>query len=474
MQNNTIIFNDSSFQKPYLNAQLSAIEGKVMHLTNFDTSFCRPSKRAKREEKEKTGKIVNNIYVCEKMFNQSIEQEKILSKNAIFDLFIDKNFKIVKKVNEDSEMAALYDSIIKKKIDQAKEKNLTILQRKNLIPKLVKIFREALIVKTALSSHLSETQPLLHLGKKFSKLTASFSVLEGINKSPLTLIKIDFLGKGTCKKGTWQLIFETGQSIAQLKTKLSDPNPQKAKKNTRLAQEEAQILQQVNGLPNVVKTYGISYCSSLKGNNEISLHQILLMELFPEGTLYQLVQKNSLDDKQKYHIAQGLLRGLAAIHKVGIVHCDLSLSNLLVKKDPDNPNYYYAAITDFGLAFTENDLRDAVTTYWYMAPELWGDKKKATSKLDVWSMGCSLWKLMNYPKNLPWIEKFPDPKEDSIEAYKKSEGFKILMDPKTFPEPNDQNTLAWIIWKMLRIDPEQRFSAEEALNALEKIDRKSL
>ncbi len=466
---------DCNFQRPYLNPQLSTYESEVTHLTNSDpkdADLNQTSKRTKREEK-KIGHVVDGIFFSGKLSKETIDTALLLSKEAIFDVYKNEKGEAAKKISENNEFCFLFNSIINKNFKKFEQETQKLLTQTDA--RIQNKLQEALIAKLAFSSLLSESQPLLHLGKKLTQLSASYSVLESFNETPLTLINVKDLGRGSNKKATWQLIFETGKSIAQLKTKLSGPNISKeqAVQNKFSARREADMLHQVNGLPHVVNTYMITYCSSMKANQQISEHQILLMELFPKGNLFDFLNKAKLNNKQKFHIIHGLLTGLVAIHSRNVVHCDLKSTNFLVKEEPNDPDNYYVAISDFGLARKADDLKNAITTYWYMAPELWDAelKKKATAKLDAWSMGCILWELVS-SKWLPWALKFPN-WPNTFEAHKSSEGFKILMDPNTFQEPKDKNTLNWIIWKMLRIDPEQRFSAQEALNALEKIGPKS-
>ncbi len=347
-------------------------------------------------------------------------------------------------------------------------------------------YPHAAIVKEAFADCFSDKQLYFHLGKKFTKLETSFSALK-ISSGNLILIKIKDLGKGTFKKATEREVYENinnflpNTRIAMLKTKMGGPGitQDMAKIIGRVAHTEFNCLEALKGLPNVLQIFSTTYTFSLK-NNQTALDQILLTELFPEGNLD--IFRNDFPLKfstpQKNHIAHGLLKGLVAVHSKGIVHCDINLTNILVKIDPKVSSNYYAAISDFGSAKPQNQLNNAIGTYWYMAPELWlglyGDNKdlkaKVSAKLDVWSMGCALWELMNH-KFVPWTTAFPDCRLGAtFEDHKKSKAIAILSDPKTFPEPKDQNTLEWLIWKMLRPNPDERYSAQEALNALEALD----
>src|SRR5262245_38287751 len=87
--------------------------------------------------------------------------------------------------------------------------------------------------------------------------------------------------------------------------------------------------------------------------------------------------------KHALDITIGLARGLAAVHRRNVVHCDLKPSNVMI--DPDG----VAKIIDFGLARTGdgvNATRVPIGTPDYMAPEVWGGEAP-TRRADVYSLG---------------------------------------------------------------------------------------
>ena len=74
------------------------------------------------------------------------------------------------------------------------------------------------------------------------------------------------------------------------------------------------------------------------------------MELLPLS-LYGYLQKYGFPSEMKVKkIMKGLLEGIEYIHKKGIMHRDLKLENIMVKKDPENPTEVLPVIVDLGLA----------------------------------------------------------------------------------------------------------------------------
>jgi formylglycine-generating enzyme required for sulfatase activity len=130
--------------------------------------------------------------------------------------------------------------------------------------------------------------------------------------------------------------------------------------------------------------------------NVLSIYRVGMLDSRPYYVT-ELVRGESLDQLGKplpwqraLDIGIGLARGLAAIHRRNVVHCDLKPSNVMI--DPEG----VAKIVDFGMARLVADGRDVhvpVGTPDYMAPEVWcGEAPSA--RADVYSLGALLFEVV--------------------------------------------------------------------------------
>lgn len=127
---------------------------------------------------------------------------------------------------------------------------------------------------------------------------------------------------------------------------------------------------------------------------------VLAMELLPGGSLRDLVKaRGALPWPDAAAYAQGVARGLAAIHARGLVHRDLKPANVLLDAQ-GRPK-----ITDFGLVGTQAGLTQAgakaltktgemLGTYAYMAPEQ-AEDSGVDYRADLYSLGATLYELLS-------------------------------------------------------------------------------
>ncbi|KAJ8654691.1 hypothetical protein O0I10_009581 [Lichtheimia ornata] len=174
-----------------------------------------------------------------------------------------------------------------------------------------------------------------------------------------------------------------------------------------------------------------------------------------------------------------LLSAVALLHDNWIIHRDLKTSNLLLN------NRGEIKVADFGLARKYGSplghMTQLVVTLWYRAPELLLGTKQYTTAVDMWSIGCIFAELIN---NEPLVSGRSE--IDQIDKI-----FKLLGAPneKIWPgfmelpyakniSMNNQSSYSSLrsrfpylteagldlLSKLLTYDPEQRITAEQALN----------
>jgi serine/threonine protein kinase len=111
---------------------------------------------------------------------------------------------------------------------------------------------------------------------------------------------------------------------------------------------------------------------------------ILVMELVEGTTLEHLLEARGVDTTRVLKVLDDVLRGLEAMHSVGVGHLDLKPSNVVLRRDQQ------AVLVDFGLA--GRHIRPGCATGAYGAPEVWGalaDRRDLSPvSADVYAFGC--------------------------------------------------------------------------------------
>lgn len=198
---------------------------------------------------------------------------------------------------------------------------------------------------------------------------------------------------------------------------------------------------------------------------------------------FYLSKKFSVSDLKKYF--KQILSGVEYLHSLDIIHTDLKPSNMLVSNDD------VIKIIDFGSSidnpFDSIERYNELTTKWYRAPELCLECTRFDNKIDIWSVGCVFYEMI---EKIPLFEKksnihilfeiFQKYGSPSLE-YIKNNFFdvdwcssntdvwfprfsknKIVLNSK-FENETDKNLFINLLERMLEVEPKLRISASEAL-----------
>ncbi|KAI5962028.1 DUN1 [Candida margitis] len=257
---------------------------------------------------------------------------------------------------------------------------------------------------------------------------------------------------------------QTGQVVA---VKVFHPNKTNSAAQDAKLQQEMNLLLSINH-PNIVQFVG----HYIEPNNKNSVNTYLVLEKVNNGELFQrIVNKQKLRSDETRAIFKQLLSGLKYLHDNDIIHRDIKPENILLDItrrenpqqeqtgpwDPDELELR-VKIADFGLAKFIGELKFTNTlcgTPAYVAPEILKYDRNYSTKVDLWSSGVLLYVcLSGFP---PFSDELapPNMKEQILTG-------KYAFYSPYFDEIDD--VVLDLITNLLKVDPEERFDVEHALN----------
>ncbi|MBR1472319.1 MAG: protein kinase, partial [Lachnospiraceae bacterium] len=151
---------------------------------------------------------------------------------------------------------------------------------------------------------------------------------------------------------------------------------------------EAKILSSINS------KYVVKYYDSFEENNNLNI----VMEYCDGGDLGQfIISKKEKNEKINEDLIWlffiKITLGLAAIHKLKILHRDLKTLNIFLSEKSE------VKIGDLGVAKILNNsgcfAKTLIGTPYYLSPELCGEKPY-NNKSDIWALGCILYELCTF------------------------------------------------------------------------------
>lgn len=215
----------------------------------------------------------------------------------------------------------------------------------------------------------------------------------------------------------------------------------------RRIEQEAKVLSRIDN-QYIVKTLDYGKASS---------YPYFVMEYFEGVPLSRyLKSKGAFSTANGIEILQQLCDGLGGAHRMGLIHRDMKLDNILLKTNPE----LRAKIIDFGIAKLFDESSENLTKSSevlgsppYMAPEQWS-KNEIDHRVDIYALGCIAYEMFC-----------------NQQVFLANHTYEYLRlhaseDPKPFPTslkiPKD---LQRIIFKCLQKDPKDRYQNTDEINS---------
>ncbi len=185
---------------------------------------------------------------------------------------------------------------------------------------------------------------------------------------------------------------------------------------------------------------------------------------------------NTQDESTRLNIAQQMAEELAVIHEKGKVHRDVKPTNYLFRIDEQGD--IKVAMGDFGLAISIGDhtATDGGSID-FLPPQYFSrlNYDFATPIHDSWSLGISLLYLFEKdldptylaqnPKLVEFLKRTHDP--DHLTLWQNINWNLVPLTQKRWMKPPaNKESLEFVIWKLLQVNPADRWTARQAADAL--------
>ena len=231
---------------------------------------------------------------------------------------------------------------------------------------------------------------------------------------------------------------------------------------------EVKLANEIEYHPNIIRYENVERITDRAGTYDYAI-----LKYYTEGNLDQVLASYTLDDQERRQILTGILRGLAHLHSIPIIHRDFKAANVLM--DRDLAGNWIPIIADFGLSrlvdadmsYVLNNSQIAITPN-YASPEQYKENDALRPNTDLWAFGVMTYKMMI--GKLPFrVEGVSGEKDTSHKIRTMVLEGKLPRDINTIQEPYKT-----IIAQCLMVNPAKRVKrAEDLLVLLEKQGKKA-
>ncbi len=201
-----------------------------------------------------------------------------------------------------------------------------------------------------------------------------------------------------------------------------------------------------------------------------SRYNAVVMDKKNSGELFDLIVQNKLSNNNKFVIIQEIVDQLLYLNQNDVRHRDIKPENIFMTKGSDG--IFHASVGDFGLGAIGDTATSRAGTEAYTAPEIHprnelGNAKDPTKKGDVWSLGMTLFVLIegyfphdpfcNYGAKVVYQNTL---KPDFINTLKK----------RTRGRNNSKlNAIKVLISEMCAVDPRSRPNMQQVKDRIDMI-----
>jgi len=155
-----------------------------------------------------------------------------------------------------------------------------------------------------------------------------------------------------------------------------------------------------------------------------------------------------LNLKVKMRLLKDTLQGIGLLHKMGIIHRDITRKNMLIlsTKPPE------AVLCDYGKATSEPGPKSTfIGPIRTLAPEVWNDSAYC-AKIDLWAWGYAVAEVLGYSCG----------KDNNQITHGRKTDIHTMLESHGSKAPDDQ-PLVNLLNQLLVWNPMSRLSADEAL-----------